>query len=151
MKNKLEDAIEVNAPASPLRRKTIKTLAYGVGTLAGTTVLPDKWVTPILQGIALPAHAQTSAPGLTLAFCSGRHELTLVGGHSGTDEMTIEATGCIAPAQGNVELELTLEGYDTPAITRNEQDGGRRDKSFMAAVSDAWYNRPMRPQHQHVR
>ena len=46
-----------NQPKSPLRRKTIKTLAVGVGALAGSTVLPEKWVTPIIQGIVLPAHA----------------------------------------------------------------------------------------------
>ncbi|MCI5140667.1 MAG: hypothetical protein D3909_02850 [Candidatus Electrothrix sp. ATG1] len=126
-------AKNTNAPDSPLRRKTIKTLAAGVGALAGTSVLPDKWVTPVIQGIALPAHAQTSA----VTFCSGRHELTLVDGHSGTDEMIIEASGCITPAQANVELEMTLEGYDTPAITRNDQNAGPEAGSLLAAVSDA--------------
>ncbi|XCN73193.1 MAG: hypothetical protein Q3M24_00060 [Candidatus Electrothrix aestuarii] len=124
-----------NQPKSPLRRKTIKTLAVGVGALAGSTVLPDKWVTPIIQGIALPAHAQTSAPGVT--FCSGRHELTLVEGHSGTDEMTIEANGCITPAQANVELEMTLEGYDTAVITQNHKPGGGTPFSLFATISDA--------------
>ncbi|MCI5143622.1 MAG: hypothetical protein D3909_18235, partial [Candidatus Electrothrix sp. ATG1] len=114
---------------------TIKTLAAGVGALAGSTVLPDTWVTPVIQGIALPVHAQTSAPGIT--FCNERIDLTLVDGHSGTDEMTIEASGCITPAQANVELELTLEGYSSAIITRNEKDSGTEGESFLTAVSQA--------------
>jgi hypothetical protein len=103
-----------NAPDSPQRRKTIKKLALGVGALAGSTVLPEEWITPVVRGFALPAHAQTSAPGVT--FCSDPVQLKLVDGHSGTDEMTIEASGCITPAQANVDLELTLQGYNAAVI-----------------------------------
>lgn len=133
MKDDLHRSTKDNAPASPLRRKTIKTLAVGVGALAGSTVLPEKWVTPIIQGIALPAHAQTSAP-LQLAFCNGRVDLQLVSGNSGTSSMTIRATGCITPAQANVTLNLTLAGYAQAVITEN---GTPIDSGFLTAVSEA--------------
>ncbi|MCI5164934.1 MAG: twin-arginine translocation signal domain-containing protein [Candidatus Electrothrix sp. GM3_4] len=99
-----------NVPDSPHRRKALKTLAVGVGALAGSTVLPEKWVTPIIQGIVLPVHAQTSAPlaPMQLVFCNDRVDLTLIDGDSSTVELTIEASGCIIPAQANVELTLAV-------------------------------------------
>jgi hypothetical protein len=124
-----------NKPDSGDRRKTLKTLAVGVGALAGSTVMPDKWITPVIKGFVLPAHAQTSAP-LT-SFCSDPAQLTLVDGHSGTDEMTIEASGCITPAQTNVELELSLSGYATAVITRNEEEAANETAPFLATVSEA--------------
>ena len=127
MKKKFDQTRVGNAPASPLRRKTIKTLAYGVGALAGSTVLPDKWVTPIIQGIALPAHAQTSAPSqLALAFCNDRVDLTLVAGHSSTGDVTIKATGCLSSAQANVTFNLTLAGYAHPVVTDTGQGVTRK-------------------------
>lgn len=42
------------------RRKAIKKIAVGVGVLAGFSLLPEKWTTPIIGQIVLPAHAQTS-------------------------------------------------------------------------------------------
>ncbi len=136
MKNKLEVGIDHDAPASPSRRNTIKTLAYGVGALAGTTVLPDKWVTPIIQGIALPAHAQTSAPSqLALAFCNDRVDLTLVAGNSSTGDVTINATGCLSSAEANVTFALTLAGYAHAVVTDTGQSAAG---GFLAAVSEAF-------------
>ncbi|MGB5684856.1 MAG: hypothetical protein WBM35_03525, partial [Candidatus Electrothrix sp.] len=99
----------------------------------GTTILPDKWITPVIQGIALPAHAQTSAPGVS--FCGDPVQLRLVSGHSGTDLMTIEATGCITPPQANTELALTLDGYKNAIITSKGEDSG--SGLFLALISDA--------------
>ncbi|MGB5686435.1 MAG: hypothetical protein WBM35_11520, partial [Candidatus Electrothrix sp.] len=111
-------------------------MAYGVGALAGSTVLPDKWVTPIIQGIALPAHAQTSAPSqLALAFCNDRVDLTLVAGHSTTGDVTIKATGCLSSAQANVTFNLTLAGYAHPVVTDTGQSAAG---GFLAAVSTAF-------------
>ncbi|WP_446011803.1 hypothetical protein [Candidatus Electrothrix sp.] len=130
MKNPKEQ--KQSAPANPMRRKTMKTLAVGVGALAGSSVLPDKWVKPVIQGIVLPAHAQTSAA--QLAFSDGRVDLELVSGHSGTSSMTVRATGAITPAQGGVTFDLTLSGYGEPVVTDTEQNS---EPGFFAAVSDA--------------
>lgn len=51
-----------NAPESHDRRKAIKKITAGVGVLVGCSVLPEKWTTPIIGQIALPAHAVTSGP-----------------------------------------------------------------------------------------
>ena len=123
-----------NDPSSPLRRKTLKTLAAGAGALAGSTVMPDRWITPIIQGIALPAHAQTSAPAGV--FCSPA-QLTLLEGHSGTDTMTVEATGCLTSAQENIGLELILEGYDAAdaaAIIQADENSGFAAATFLPSA-----------------
>ncbi|MCI5146109.1 MAG: hypothetical protein D3923_11415, partial [Candidatus Electrothrix sp. AR3] len=54
-----------NAPENQNRRKAIKKIAVGVGALAGYSVLPTTWTKPIIDGIVLPAHAQTS--GITIS------------------------------------------------------------------------------------
>ncbi len=43
--------------SSPSRRRA---LLAGGGTLLGAAALPKQWVTPVLQTVMLPAHAQTS-------------------------------------------------------------------------------------------
>ncbi|MCI5130971.1 MAG: hypothetical protein D3904_05470 [Candidatus Electrothrix sp. EH2] len=133
---KEENRNNTNGPSSPLRRKTLKTLAAGVGALAGSTVMPDRWITPVIQGIALPAHAQTSVPGIF----SRPPELTLVDGHSGTDTMTVEATGYLASVYKNTELELTLEGYDAAdaaAITQDDKSSGFASTTFLPSAHAA--------------
>jgi hypothetical protein len=42
------------------RRKVLKKMTIGAGVIAGYSVLPEKWTTPIIGQIALPAHATTS-------------------------------------------------------------------------------------------
>lgn len=42
------------------RRKIIKKIAAGTAALAGCSVLPDKWTSPLLEFGSLPAHATTS-------------------------------------------------------------------------------------------
>lgn len=51
-----------NAPESQDRRQAIKKITAGVGVLVGCSVLPEKWTSPIIGQIALPAHAVTSGP-----------------------------------------------------------------------------------------
>ena len=42
------------------RREAIRKLAVGAATLAGVSVLPDRWTAPLAQFGCLPAHAATS-------------------------------------------------------------------------------------------
>jgi len=51
-----------DSPASQGRRKVVKKIAAGAGLLAGYSVLPDRWIKPIVGQMALPAHAATSGP-----------------------------------------------------------------------------------------
>jgi hypothetical protein len=42
------------------RRTVIRKLAFGSAALAGCSMLPEKWTTPIMEFGSLPAHATTS-------------------------------------------------------------------------------------------
>jgi hypothetical protein len=42
------------------RRCALRKIAVGVGVLAGISVLPEHWTSPIIGQVVLPAHAQTS-------------------------------------------------------------------------------------------
>ena len=42
------------------RRKLLKTLLAGGGVVSTAQVLPENWVRPVINTVALPAHAQTS-------------------------------------------------------------------------------------------
>ncbi|MGA8260156.1 MAG: hypothetical protein WB783_08095 [Arenicellales bacterium] len=43
------------------RRRLLKSLVLGGGVLTTAPSLPRNWVTPVVQAVVLPAHAQTSA------------------------------------------------------------------------------------------
>ena len=66
---KIKDVLAKEAQAShhgpvgeqnATRRSVIKKMAVGSAALAGCSVLPEKWVTPLAEFGALPAHATTS-------------------------------------------------------------------------------------------
>lgn len=59
-----KQAVDVlgDAPESHERRKAIKKITVGVGAVVGCSVLPEKWISPVVSQIALPAHAATSGP-----------------------------------------------------------------------------------------
>lgn len=42
------------------RRKVLKTVAIGGGVVGAAGALPTKWVTPVMDMVVTPAHAQTS-------------------------------------------------------------------------------------------
>lgn len=50
------------SPVCQERRKVIKNLSAGVSVIVGCNLLPDKWITPIVGQLTLPAHATTSGP-----------------------------------------------------------------------------------------
>lgn len=49
-----------NTPQNNERRKVLKKLAIGTVAVAGCSVLPAKWTSPIVEFGVLPAHAVTS-------------------------------------------------------------------------------------------
>jgi len=54
------DPPRTESPKSMDRRSVIRKLAVGTAALAGCSVLPDRWTTPLVEFGALPAHATTS-------------------------------------------------------------------------------------------
>lgn len=66
---KMLDVLQQEAPECPdrllvehksTRRSVIRKMAVGTAALAGCSVLPEKWVTPLAEFGTLPAHATTS-------------------------------------------------------------------------------------------
>jgi hypothetical protein len=48
------------------RRRLLKILASGGGAAVGIKALPAHWTQPVMENVVLPAHAQTTADGLSL-------------------------------------------------------------------------------------
>ncbi len=51
---------EKSAPDNNDRRKVLKQLAVGTVAVAGCSILPTRWTSPVVEFGALPAHAVTS-------------------------------------------------------------------------------------------
>ncbi len=58
---------EKSAPDNNDRRKVLKKLAVGTVAVAGCSVLPTKWTSPVVEFGALPAHAVTSGTVTAIA------------------------------------------------------------------------------------
>ncbi len=76
-----------NAPKNQDRRKAIKKIAVGVGVLAGYSVLPEKWIQPIVGQIVLPAHAGTS--GTTMAAAPTAAPTAATGAYNSSETYTM--------------------------------------------------------------
>ncbi len=65
-----------STPEDSDRRILLKKLAIGTAAVAGYSVLPNKWTSPIVEFGALPAHAATSGPAVrtAVAAASGTEE-----------------------------------------------------------------------------
>lgn len=113
LKNLMEDVVRTDndnnkanesfAPQS--RRKAVKTIVGGIGTLAAYNMLPVRWETPIIEQIFLPAHAQTSA----CLGCSLEDpcKITLIAGDQSTAEVVVRVDGFVTPATAG--LPVTIE------------------------------------------
>lgn len=67
------------------RRMVLKKLAIGTAALAGCSVLPGKWTSPLVEFGALPAHAVTSGTSEPVADTQGnvREDGSYHGRHNG--------------------------------------------------------------------
>ncbi len=74
-----------STPEDSDRRILLKKLAIGTAAVAGYSVLPNKWTSPIVEFGALPAHAATSGPVVrtAVAAASGTEEGRYAGRHNG--------------------------------------------------------------------
>ncbi len=66
-KNSVTEQSVTDVPANNDRRKVLKKLAIGTAAVAGCSVLPNKWTSPIVEFGALPAHAVTSGTPVAAA------------------------------------------------------------------------------------
>lgn len=103
-----------NAPENNERRKVLKKIAIGSAAVAGCSVLPKQWTSPVVEFGALPAHAVTSGTTATTAEAPATEPTTGTetglywGRHNGNrptwyfskpmrdypDSFTIEVVGC---------------------------------------------------------
>ena len=74
-----------STPEDSDRRILLKKLAVGTAAVAGYSVLPNKWTSPIIEFGDLPAHAATSGPAIrtAVAAASGTEEGRYAGRHNG--------------------------------------------------------------------
>ena len=84
------------------RRKALKKIAVGAGFLAGCAVLPEKWITPVIGQIVLPAHAATS--GLVLTQCT----MNISSGNQGSGTITYGLTGAVTPPTAGVPIHIAI-------------------------------------------
>ena len=58
-KDKNQEA-EINDEKLEKRRKALKSILAGSGTVVTAAAMQDKWAKPVIESVVLPAHAQTS-------------------------------------------------------------------------------------------
>jgi hypothetical protein len=90
-----------NQDVNEQRRSVLKKMAVGAGVLAGFAALPERWTTPIVGQIVLPAHAGTSGTSLNDP-CS----VTLTSGTTGTATVTVLVTGFVTPPTAAVPVHI---------------------------------------------
>src|SRR5690606_27027324 len=80
-----------NAPQNQknkARRRLLKGIVAGGGTIAAGASLPERWTRPVVEAASLPAHAQTtgeSGPGLDdLSPCDSGEQNFIAGGPEDT-------------------------------------------------------------------
>lgn len=110
-------------PKNSSRRRVVKTIVCGVGTLAAYHVLPVNWSTPVIEQIFLPAHAATS--GITLSdSCTAE----LVSGNQESSIDVIRSSGFVTPPTGGLDVTIVAtpnggSGGPVSVATSTASDG----------------------------
>src|SRR5687768_12068704 len=94
------------------RRRLLQILVASGGAVAGSTLLLEKWVKPVIEVGVLPAHAQisnlpTSSP--QIFNCMGTQQSFVV--PAGVTQVTIEAWGAQGGGSQNDAFSYGLGGF----------------------------------------
>jgi hypothetical protein len=84
------------------RRSAMRKIAISVGVLAGVSVLPERWTSPIIGQIVLPAHAATSGASL-----HDPCEVEWRQGDTKTATVVVKVTGFVTPPTANLPVLIT--------------------------------------------
>lgn len=104
--NMQQEITKENVIQNPSRRKMVKTIIIGAGTIAAYHTLPTKWSTPIIDQICLPAHAATSGEGEGfLGPC------TFVELSTTQADYRILVEGYISPPRAGITIRIDAWGY----------------------------------------
>jgi hypothetical protein len=99
---------------NPSRRKIVKTIVIGAGTLAAYHTLPTNWSKPIVEQIFLPAHAATSGAGSSSQCFFTEVSVT-------PHDIHILVYGFISPPIAGENVKVNAIGY---LISGGAIDGG---------------------------
>lgn len=115
---------KTDVPANNDRRKVLKKLAVGTVAVAGCSVLPSKWTSPVVEFGALPAHAVTSGTPVAAtepapepaAVGDSRDEGLYWGRHNGN-----RPTWYFPKSMGSYPQQFTMviDGCATVNVTNN--------------------------------
>lgn len=100
------DTTQETTIQDPARRKMVKTIIVGAGTLAAYHTLPTNWSTPIIDQICLPAHAATSGKDGFQGPC------TFVELSTTQTDYRILVEGFISPPRAGITVKILAYGYD---------------------------------------
>lgn len=98
------------------RRTALQKIATGVGVVAGISLLPERWTSPIIGRVVLPAHAATS--GSTL---HDPCQVELRQGDGASGLVVIKVTGFVTPPTGSLPVKVvaTAVGGANQQLTAN--------------------------------
>uniref|UniRef100_UPI0040572E8B hypothetical protein n=1 Tax=Candidatus Electronema sp. TaxID=2698783 RepID=UPI0040572E8B len=99
------------------RRKTIKKIAVSAAALAGYSVLPPRWTTPVIDVMALPAHAQSSGPAMSGNYQLNQVKLSVLSGNQSSSVVTVSVEGQVSPPVAGQNVEIDFEGSSGTAET----------------------------------
>ena len=101
-KEKNQEA-EINDEKLEKRRKALKNILAGSGTVVTAAAMQDKWAKPVIESVVLPAHAETSIASfsVTLQASLDRNEildLFVPTAHADTTSTTTTTTTTTTPS-----------------------------------------------------
>lgn len=120
-----------SAHPPPTRRRVLKGLAAGTGIAVWHSALPERWITPIIESISLPAHAQTSAPVAAIPQCTNLL-MRQVTGDSFDTNLTVSASGQFPAEYAGQVFNVTFEAYKEAVVTEVRKP----ERDVIAAAAD---------------
>jgi hypothetical protein len=93
-----------NAMSDKKRRKLLKSIAAGSGAVITGKTLPESWTRPMVDSVALPAHAETSLVCCEGVFCNldfGQNEINGSAQVSSDCTIIMEGDSAVGPWSGS--------------------------------------------------
>ena len=107
------------------RRSALRKIAAGTAALAGCSVLPDKWSTPLAEFGTLPAHATTSGIEELIELVEDRYEEAVA-------EEAVQEN-----AEPSQETAASAEASETTAPVQTENNDDLRGFSNKLTIQDS--------------
>jgi len=138
-----------NAMSDKRRRKLLKSIAAGSGAVITGKTLPELWTRPIVDSVALPAHATTSLVCCEGVFCDlgFSQQVPIIGSAQVSSDCTIvmegdsidggwSGSGTVA-ADGSFSFPIIFATSTNQQVTGNVTDGCLR---ISGTLTGGWGN-----------